>query len=596
MDFAALRDRAANLPTEPGVYLFHTGNPDPTSAQQSLSNVGASDGRVLYVGKAVDLRDRVRSYTDPRSERIAGMVDNATGIEAVVTDTETQALLLEANLIKRYSPRYNVRLKDDKSYPLIQLTNHPVPRIEITRDPDEQATVYGPFTNRSRLEIVLKAIRDIYGLRGCSDHKYANRDRPCLDYELGICTAPCTNEISTEDYQRDVKQIKRFFNGETGVLSEALRTEMENAAKDQAFERAATLRDRLQVVQEFHSDGDPAIKGGDEEETTDILGVSTGNDQAIVSRLHSENGQLIDRDRHTLVAPQNGPRQVATVISSFIQQYYADRNLPDSLLLPDQPDDDDVRNWLSTNGVGVRVPGSGRGARLVDLAMKNARKGELTTDPTQSLAADLGLSSMSRIEGFDVSHTDGSGVVGSNVTFTNGSRDASGYRRKRLHDENDDYRNMYTLLHWRATRAVEERDDRPDPDILLVDGGKGQREAAVDAITDAGWNIPTYAIAKSEQRDRILGPNGQVNISDDAHTLLTQIRDEAHRFAVQYHETVRDNVSTALDQINGVGPTTRDRLLRRFGSIDRIRTASVTELQDVDGVGPSLAQQIHRSL
>lgn len=235
MDATGVREAADVLPREPGVYHF------------------VAD-RVLYVGKAVDLRDRVRSYADPRSARIAQMVERAESIEFSVTDTETQALLLEANLIKRHQPPYNVRLKDDKSYPLVQLTDHPVPRIEVTRDPEEGATVYGPFTDKGRVETVVKALRETYGLRGCSDHKYEGRDRPCLDYEMGLCTAPCTGEISAVDYAEDVESVERFFGGETGVLADPLRREMAAASEAQEFERAANCRDKLEAVEAFHGD------------------------------------------------------------------------------------------------------------------------------------------------------------------------------------------------------------------------------------------------------------------------------------------------------------------------------------------------------
>ncbi|MUV88444.1 excinuclease ABC subunit C, partial [Natronomonas sp. CBA1123] len=242
MDAAAVRERAGELPGEPGVYLFEAGE------------------SVLYVGKAVELRSRVRSYADPRGERIRRMVEAADGVDFAVTDTETQALLLEANLIKRHQPRYNVRLKDDKSYPLVQLTDHAFPRIEVTRDPDDGATVFGPFTNKGRVETVLKALRETYGLRGCSDHKYAGRDRPCLDYEMGLCTAPCTDEISAEDYAADTESVVRFLEGETGVLAEPLRREMEAAAEAEAFERAAALRDKLDAVEAFHEGGGDGVR------------------------------------------------------------------------------------------------------------------------------------------------------------------------------------------------------------------------------------------------------------------------------------------------------------------------------------------------
>jgi len=354
MDTAAVRSRASELPAEPGVYQFE------------------ADDRVLYVGKAVDISDRVRSYADPRSERIRRMVDSAARIDFAVTDTETQALLLEANLIKRHQPRYNVRLKDDKSYPLVAITDHEVPRIEITRDPSEGATVFGPFTNKGRVETVLKAVRRIYGLRGCSDHKYDGRERPCLDYEMGLCTAPCTGEIPTPDYRDDVESAVRFLEGETGVLAEPLRRRMGAAAEERSFERAAALRDELDAVEAFHGGGGEAVAGR-AEELVDVLGVAIEGGTATVARLHSEDGKLVDRDRHRLDAPEEGAG-VAAVLAAFVPQFYADRPLPDALLLPERYDDRDLDRWLETEGVSVRVPGAGREATLVELAIKNASR------------------------------------------------------------------------------------------------------------------------------------------------------------------------------------------------------------------------------
>lgn len=235
MNTATVRDRATDLPAEPGVYQFLDGE------------------RVLYVGKAVALPDRVRSYADPRSERIRQMVARADDLDVAVTDTESQALLLEANLIKRHRPRYNVRLKDDKSYPVVALTDHEVPQIKVTRDPGAGATVFGPFTEMRALETVVKALRRVYGLRGCSDHKYTGRDRPCLDYEMGLCSAPCTGEISTAAYQEAVTAVERFFEGETGMLTDPLQTQMEAAAADKQFERAANLRDALTAVERLRT-------------------------------------------------------------------------------------------------------------------------------------------------------------------------------------------------------------------------------------------------------------------------------------------------------------------------------------------------------
>ncbi|WP_339105541.1 excinuclease ABC subunit C [Haloterrigena salinisoli] len=592
MNADGVRERAKSLPREPGVYQFR------------------AEGTTLYVGKAVDLRSRVRSYADPRTARIRRMVDRADEIEIAVTDTETQALLLEANLIKRHQPRYNVRLKDDKSYPMVQLTDHEAPQIEITRDPNESATVFGPYTNKGQVETVVKALRETYGVRGCSDHKYSGRDRPCLDYEMGLCTAPCTREIDLESYVQDVSAVERFFEGETGILADPLRREMEAAAEDQNFERAANLRDRLETVEAFHGEGGEAVQSVGDERAVDVLGVAIEGEDATVARLRAERGKLVDRDRHTLEAPGAADPTDATrddghggdeggvpaVLAAFIVQYYAERDLPDALLLPERHGDGEVAAWLEAEGVSVRVPGAGREAKLVDLALKNARRNVGGRDECGMLADALEIDAARRIEGFDVSHAQGKSAVGSNVTFVDGSAEKADYRRKKLTDQNDDYDNMRTLLEWRASRAVEGRDDRPDPDLLLIDGGEGQLEAARDALAAVGWDVPAVALAKAEER--VVTPDRTFSWPSDAPHLhlLQRVRDEAHRFAVQYHQTVRDEVKTVLDDVPGVGPETRKRLLGRFGSVENVREATVDDLESVEGIGEKTAETLKSRL
>jgi excinuclease ABC subunit C len=582
MDGQSVRERAGDLPREPGVYQFRDGE------------------TTLYVGKAVDLWDRVRSYADPRSRRIERMVERSVDIECAVTDTETQALLLEANLIKRHQPRYNVRLKDDKSYPLVQLTDHEFPRIEITRDPNPGATAFGPYTERGRVETVVKALRETYGVRGCSDHKFAGRDRPCLDHDLGLCTAPCTGEIDRDEYIADVESVERFFEGSTGILADPLRREMERATEEQNFERAANLRDKLRVVESFHEGGGEAVSTQAAEQWVDVLGAVVNGERATVARLHSEGGQLVERDRHTLSVPDDDEEGVGGVLAAFIVQYYAERSLPDALLLSERFTDDELDAWLDGEGVSVRVPGAGREVTLVELALKNARRGRGQDDGTAALADRLGIESADRIEGFDVSHAQGRAAVGSNVTFVGGSPEKSDYRRKKLEDENDDYANMRALVAWRARRAVGRAgghaDDRPDPDLLLIDGGEGQLNAAREALSEVGWDVPAIGLAKAEER--VVTTDGTFAWPDDApeRHLLQRVRDEAHRFAVQYHQTVRDEVKTVLDDVPGIGPQTRKRLLRRFGSVDGVRAASPDELQSVSGVGEKTAETIRGRL
>ncbi|MDB2261274.1 excinuclease ABC subunit C [Halorubrum ezzemoulense] len=596
MDAGAVRERARDLPTEPGVYQFRAGE------------------TTLYVGKALDLRDRVRSYADPRSGRIRGMVERADRVEFAVTDTETQALLLEANLIKRLRPRYNVRLKDDKSYPLVAFSDQEVPRIEVTRDPEAGAVAYGPFTDVGRVETVVKAVRDEYRLRGCSDHKYEGRDRPCLDYEMGICSAPCTGEISPEAYAEDVAAARRFFEGETGVLADPLRRRMEAAAEANEFERAANLRDRLEAVEAFHGEGGEAVSDRNDDRTVDVLAAAVEGDTARVARLHSERGQLVDRSRHQLDAAavadaaESGAsggdatpadpdaNTPAAVLSAFLAQYYAEREFPDAVLLAERPADRDVVDWLEREGVAVRVPGAGREAKLVELALKNARKRGGRDDPVGALGDRLGIARPERVEGFDVSHAQGTAVVGSDVCFVDGSAETADYRRKKLTERNDDYANMRELVRWRAERALAGEDDRPDPDLLLIDGGEGQLGAARDALAETGWDVPVVALAKAEEL--VVTPTGTRRWDDDAPELhlLQRVRDEAHRFAVSYHQTVRDEVRTVLDDVPGVGPETRRRLLRRFGSVENVRDASRDDLTDVDGVGDATADTLRERL
>jgi excinuclease ABC subunit C len=578
MDGAEVRRMAGDLPGEPGVYQFLDGD------------------SVLYVGKAVDLRDRVRSYADPRSDRVRRMVGRAADVDVAVTDTETQALLLEANLIKRHQPTYNVRLKDDKSYPLVQLTDHRFPRIEITRDPAEGATVYGPFTNKGDVETVVKAIRETYGLRGCSAYKFRNRDRACLDADIGLCSAPCVGHIDETSYREDVESAKHFFEGETGAVADPLERQMEQAAGNREFERAANLRDRLEIVETFHGTGGEAVRLGDEAaETVDVLGVALEGDAATVARLHSDGGKLVDRTRHSVVAPEAEDR-VAAILAAFIPQYYAERALPDALLLPENPHDEDLAAWLTAEGVSMRVPGAGREARLVDLALKNAHRYSGEADELAALGDALGIDRPTRIEGFDVSHAQGKAVVGSDVTFVDGTPEKADYRRKKLEEGNDDYARMAALVRWRATRALEGRDDRPDPDLLLIDGGEGQLNAALDALEKTGWDVPAISLAKREEI--VVTADRTYDWAHDAGQLhlLQRIRDESHRFAVQYHQTLRDDVSTVLEDVDGIGPSLARRLLRRFGSVENVRAASIAELQEVPGVGVATAETLRARL
>lgn len=575
MEADELREHLEDIPREPGVYQFFEGE------------------TALYIGKGVDLRDRVASYVDPRSPRIKAMVERADRLDVAITDTETQALLLEANLIKRNQPRYNVRLTDDKSFPLIQLTDHQFPRIEVTRDPASNATIYGPYTDRQRLDEVVKALRERYGLRGCSDHKFNGRDRPCLDYELGICGAPCTGEMSRETYAKGVESAKRFFEGEIGILATPIEEEMNEAASNHGYERAANLRDRLEAAKRLHGEYEAAVSAPSGPRTLDVLGVAIRGDKATIARLHSEGGQLVERTRRTMTAPSVPDDRVVEVLEAFITQYYAERRLPDVILVQELPQDAELKDWLEQEGVDLHVPGAGREATLLDLALKNAHHAPTPEgDPIDILGDRVGIASPTRIEGIDVSHAQGRAVVGSNVVFVDGTPEKRHYRRKKLPEGNDDVERITRLARWRVTRSVERRDKRPDPDLLLVDGGLAQFNAVAEVFAEHDWPVTMVALAKREETVIIEGEAHQWPGDDPALHLLQRVRDEAHRFAVSYHQTVRDSIETVLDDIPGIGPAKRRRLLRRFGSLDGIRSASRSELLGVPGIGEDTADEL----
>lgn len=367
---------------------------------------------------------------------------------------------------------------------------------------------------------------------------------------------------------------------------------MEQAAEARRFERAAHLRDRLRVVESFHTDAAPAVMGDEGTEVLDVLGAALNGETATVARLHSENGQLVDRDRHQLSVPPDGTDGLGPVLAAFIAQFYAERELPNEILVPETPADEDVTRWLAAEGVTVTVPGVGRKATLVELALKNARSSDYAEDGVTALGEALGIAPPDRIEGFDVSHAQGRDVVGSNVAFLDGEPLTDHYRRKKLSEENDDYANMRDLVAWRARRAQAGRDQRPAPDLLVIDGGTGQRNAALEAMESVGWTIPVIGIAKADEQ--VIGPEGPLGLADDdpARALVQRVRDEAHRFAVQYHQAVRDQVSTALEEIDGIGSARRQRLLRRFGSLDGIRNADRAELESVAGIGPETAERL----
>lgn len=561
MDRTELDTAIDDAPPEPGVYIFR------------------EDERPLYIGKAIDIRERLRSYRDPRTPRIGQMVDRADSIETRTTEDGRQALLLEANLIKRYQPKYNTRLKDGKSYPVIELTDHRFPQIRASRDPSERSLVFGPFTSMARVETAIDAFRDLYGLRACSDHTLETRDRPCVAYQMGLCSAPCAGLISEEEYAERVETVRKFFREDQDPVMRELEDRMGAAADEQRFERAATLKSYRAALRGL-------IEGVRERETGTVHALAVGPGLDRVGQVRVEDDQIQEKSAHRLA----GAGDRAAALSAFIQQAYARSRLPDAIVVPELPDDEELLDWLRAEGTEIRTPEGGRDRVLVDAASSAASTA--ATSRVDRLSEDLGVD-VDRIECFDVSHTGGGDVVGSDVVLVDGRPETEDYRRKLLMEENDDYHNMYELVRWRALRGKEGRDDRPVPDLLLIDGGPGQLKAARKALNEVGWQVPILGIVKPE--DAIISLARDPDVSEESRQVLVLARDEAHRFAHRSHTGRRDSMGSVLEEIDGVGPSLRGRLLREHG-LAELRGMSEEDLQEIDGVGPALAERIRAFL
>jgi excinuclease ABC subunit C len=623
----SLEAQIASFPDAPGVYLFKDGR-----------------GRVLYVGKADVLRDRVRAYFGPSLDvRHVRMVERAERVEFAVTGSISEAYLLEANLIKQHRPRYNIRLKDDKSYPYVKITlGEDFPRILRTRSlGDRTARYFGPFANAKSVDQSLDLLQKLFPYRTCkltitADDEGKGRTvppsalpggRPCLLFHLKRCTAPCVGNTTKDEYRATIDKSVLFLDGRYEPLARATKKEMESAAEALEFERAAALRDRLTAIdrtldrQEVH-----AYKGDD----FDVLAASIAEGDAVVQLFRVRDGTIVGRDHFALEGSEGaGP---AEVIASFLRQHYsAATMLPPEIVTPAAlPDAASLETFLTERRGGparLHVPQRGKKRHLAELAERNAQdaleqervrwladRGK-TEVALRELQEALGLEGPpKRIECYDVSHVQGTSVVSSMVVFEDGRPAKSQYRRfrARISDRNDDFTNMRETLKRRFARAfvggpgadggaVAGRTSWPLPDLIILDGGKGQLTAGLDALADAGrLQIPIAALAK--EREELFVPNRPDPIvlprTAQSLYLVQRIRDEAHRFAVTYHQQVRARraVRSILDDIAGVGPARKRALLRKFGSVRAMQQAPVEELAAVGGVGSALAERIKSAL
>ena len=609
--------QAASFPPSPGVYLFKDAR-----------------GRVLYVGKADLLRDRIRSYFGPSLDvRHVRLVERAERLEYVLTGSVSEAYLLEANLIKQHRPRYNIRLKDDKSYPYVKVTlGEDFPRILRTRQlGDRSARHFGPYANAKSVDESLDLLQKLFPYRTCKLTIVAAEDgrgrtvppsalpggRPCLLYHLKRCTAPCVGAGTKEEYRATVDRSVQFLEGRYEALARDLRREMQLAAGSLDYERAGLLRDRVQAIdrttdrQEVH-----AYKGDD----FDALGAAIAEGDAAVQLLRVRDGTIVGRDQFFLEGTEGATS--ADVLGSFLRQHYAAATtLPPEIVVPEAiPDAATFVTFAEEKRgthVQLHVPQRGKKRRLIELAVRNAEnaleqervrwladRGKTDT-ALGELQRALGLEGPpKRIECFDVSHVQGTNVVSSMVVFEDGRPAKQSYRRfkTKIGDRNDDFANMRDTLRRRFARsAAGERDGWPVPDLVILDGGRGQLSAGIAALSDAGLlQIPIAALAKEREELFVPGRPEPVILPERSQGLfmVQRIRDEAHRFAVTYHQQLRAKHATrsVLDEIQGVGPAKKRALLRTFGSVKGMREASEADLSRVAGVGPALAERIKQAL
>jgi len=607
-----LLEKLDRLPDEPGIYLMKDAR-----------------GEVLYVGKAKSLRARVRSYFHRGADDarlITSQIDEVADVDVVVAGSEKEALILENNFIKQFRPRYNVLFRDDKSFVSIKLPlRESWPRPVVTRRlDDENALYFGPYAGAKNARQTLRTLQDVFPLRKCSLRQCREARRPCVYGEMGKCLAPCCTEVSEERYRQLIEQVKMFLQGKADALLEQLKQQMREAAQAMDYERAARLRDRIRAIEATLER--QRVGSSMEEVDRDIFGLAVTDRSVWVAALFVRNGNVQDVASYAFPARLGSPE---SIFRSFLNQFYAaNRFIPSEVLLPVRDEDAEVlEEWLSEKkGRRVRVvwPQRGGKRRLVELANQNAAEAERMSAgeeekrrlEMESLQQILGLTALPRnIECFDISTLQGREAVGSMVVFRDGAPDKSSYRRYRIRDVagQDDFAMMREVLSRRCRHLAEgtgKEGERTAPDLIVVDGGRGQLSAALGALAGLGLEGPeVVALAKERSRggravalERVFVPHRRTPVELPEHSygyrLVTRIRDEAHRFAVAYHRKLRRKaaMTSPLTGIPGVGPALAARLLERFGSMEAVKRAAPNELVEVRGVSERLAKTIREYL
>ncbi len=590
----SIKNALAVLPEKPGVYLMHD-----------------AEGKVIYVGKAVVLKNRVRSYfrnLASHSPKVRAMVAKIAEIETIVTSSEVEALILECNLIKKYRPRYNISLKDDKTYPYLKITmQEDFPRLFATRRQSRDgAKYYGPYADASAMHATVKLLRSMFPLRTC---RTMNPDRPCLNYHIKRCLAPCAGLVSKAEYQQMIKSVCMVLDGRTTDLERELKQRMQDAAENYAFEEAARLRDQLQAVERLNESQKAVTNNGGD---MDIIGFAQDMTGICLQIFFVRKGKLIGRDNFFLQDTGDTPQEVLT---AFVKQYYNEATfVPKEIVLPYLLEADEqsvIEIWLTDKAqrkVELLKPQRGVKKELLQLANDNAlkllqerlRKGSLSLKNDQQAAEELQQAldlphSLMRMDCFDISHTQGSETVASMVVFRNGSISKKDYRKYKIvsaEGKPDDFKSMQEVVYRRY------KDYEDLPNLVVIDGGKGQLSSALEVIRGLGLaELPVVGLAKREEE--IFIPHRSISILLDRDSaalhLIQRIRDEAHRFAITFHRKLRGkrNLVSVLDHVEGIGPKRRQELWKAFKTLDAMKAASIEELAAVESMNMAAAQTLY---
>lgn len=593
----AIADTLAVLPEAPGVYIMHD-----------------STGKVIYVGKAVILKNRVRSYfrkSTQSSPKVRTINAHVASIETIVTASEMEALILECNLIKKYRPRYNIDLKDDKTYPYLKITvEEAYPRMVLTRRVlQDGAKYYGPFADAGALRDTMKLIRTMFPLRHCRN---MNVKRPCLQYHLHRCLAPCTGKVPLTEYRKLVDQVLLLMDGKVGELKKDLTEKMLQASEAMEYEKAAHYRDSLQSLERLEEKQKATTEGGDR----DVIGLASDETGVCVQVFFVRGGKILGRDSFFLDQEVGEPG--GDILSDFMKQYYTQQHQPPKEVLVSQELTDSDRvllgQYLSTlaeKTVNLLVPQRGLKHDLVLMAVNNAKKNleerlrrghaslKTDQDAAEELQKALGLSQpLERMDCFDISHNQGRETVASMVVFRNGSPSKKDYRRYKLRSTEgkpDDFKSMQEVVY----RRYKDLEDLPS--LIIIDGGKGQLSSALEVIRGLGISdVPVIGLAKREEEIFKEGEHTSIlldKMSPSLH-LIQHIRDEAHRFAITYHRKRlgKRNLVSVLDHLEGIGPKRREALWKRFGTLDAMKQASLEDLAAVEGMNKSAAEKVYAFL